>query len=98
EKIERQLQKNRHYLSHLDRPTHCYCVVTDTMTCYKLTERDNVKIVSSEEIAQHIQCCGSNFDKDINALFTPSQFLISPIYQPDEFVNGHYFLTEHQEI
>lgn len=98
EKIERQLQKNRHYLSHLDRPTCCYCVVTDTMTCYKLTERDNVKIVSLEEIAQHIQCCGSNFDKDINALFMPSQFLISPIYQPDEFVNGHYFLTEHQEI
>lgn len=98
EKIARQLHKNRHYLSHLDRTTCCYCVVTDTIKCYRLSDNDELISVSAEEIAMQVQTMDGPFDSDINALFTPSQFLISPIYQPDEFVDGHYFLTEHQEI
>ncbi|WP_152625601.1 hypothetical protein [Paenibacillus polymyxa] len=35
---------------------------------------------------------------DIEALFDPTNYLVSPFNSPDEFMAGQYFLTNHQDV
>ncbi len=97
DKICQQLRKNRHYLKHLDKALSLFCVVTDTMCCFRLTSEDKLEIVDFSEVL-----CAINEHKEgaltqIDEMFSAKRYLVSPMNTPDKFIRDEYFLTQAQE-
>ena len=97
ESILAQLRKNRHYLGHLGKTLMLYTVVTDTMTCYRLSRRGNLVRTTVSEIAGSVRKCATYYEDHIERLFRASEYLISPEENPDKFLQNHYFLTPAQD-
>ena len=97
EQIRRQLLRNRHYLSHLGRRLGLYAVVTDTLRCYKLTVNEELEAVTAEALAAVLRREEGGGDTDISRLFRASDYLVSPYYRPERFIQGEYFLTQAQD-
>ena len=92
-----QLLRNQYYLAHLGKEILSYTVVTDSLTCYKLCENTRLEKVDFNEIANIIKCFKHDKKIDINKLFKASNFLVSPLLNPEKFISGEYFLTQAQE-
>lgn len=92
-----QLTKNRHYLNHLGKRVALYTVVTDTMSCYKLSMNNELVEIDLNEIQERIKALSENYITEIDSLFRPSKYLVSPLNTPTKFIQGEYFLTQAQE-
>lgn len=97
EQILGQLLKNRHYLNHLGKRVSLYSVITDSMICYKLSVNDELVEVELSEILQRIKGLAAEYSSEIDTLFHPSKYLVSPLNTPAKFIQGEYFLTQSQE-
>jgi hypothetical protein len=75
EAILAQLRKNRHYLTHLGKRVILFTVVTDTMTCYRLTLSDNLVRSDLREIADMLKKCDAPYDENISRSFRKSAFM-----------------------
>lgn len=95
--IHAQLLKNRHYLNHLGKKLSLYTVVTDTLTCYRLTSTGRLVFSSIREIAASVRRCDAEYDRHIEKSFSTTEFLISPEDDPDKFLLKQYFLTPAQD-
>ena len=95
--ILEQLIKNRYYLSHLERKLALYTVVTDSMSCYKLSLNDELVEVELAELVSVIKQFKSRYSENIDSLFRVSAYLVSPLNTPFRFIQGQYFLTQAQE-
>ncbi len=95
--ILNQLVRNNYYLKHLGKEILSYTIVTDTLTCYKLCDNSRLAKVEFLELANIIK--STSFDKsiEIDKLFKARNFLVSPLVNPEKFINGEYFLTQAQE-
>ena len=92
-----QLLRNRHYLSHLRRRLNLFTVETGTMTIYKLTLSGELRHVSIDDLVTAVRRHSGPYVETIDSLFKASEYLVSPIYTPDKFIQGSYFLTQAQE-
>lgn len=97
EQILGQLLKNRHYLSHLGKRLALYSVVTDSMSCYKLSLNDELVNVDFGEIVSAVRQIKTGYTGHIDNLFRASNYLVSPLNNPSRFIQGEYFLTQAQE-
>lgn len=97
EKILVQLQKNKHYLAHLGVKNFLYTIVADTMTCFKLTDKNTLEKIALSEIIAKIKEFEKGYLTDIDNKFRASDFLVSPLNTPEKFIQGEYFLTQSQE-
>lgn len=97
EQILAQLRKNRHYLTLLGRKLMLFTVVTDTLTCYRLSEGDELEAADIGEIAKAVKKCRAAYHGNIDKLFRTTEYLISPEEDPDRFLQGQYFLTPAQD-
>ena len=97
EQILCQLLKNRHYLSHLGKRLALYSVVTDSMSCYKLSLNDELVNVDFGEIVSAVRQIKTGYTGHIDNLFRASNYLVSPLNNPSRFIQGEYFLTQAQE-
>lgn len=97
ESIATQLRQNRYYLSHLQKETALFTVVTDTMTCYTLDKHGRLRQVEIERLAEQIKKLEGPHLTGIEGMFRPSRFLVSPLNEPQKFIRGEYFLTSAQE-
>ena len=97
EHILAQLRKNHHYLTLLGKKLMMYTVVTDTMTCYRLSHKGNLVRAELSEIADAVRSCDTVYEGHIDKLFRASEYLISPDKAPDKFLQGQYFLTPAQD-
>ena len=97
EQILAQLRKNRHYLTRLGRDLKLFTVVTDTLTCYRLSDSDELEASDISEIAEALRKCRSAYHGRIDKLFRMSEYLISPEEDPEKFLQGQYFLTPAQD-
>ena len=97
EQILSQLLKNRHYLSHLGKRLALYSVVTDSMSCYKLSLNDDLVNVDFCEIVSVVRQIKTGYTEHIDNLFRASNYLVSPLNNPSRFIQGEYFLTQAQE-
>ena len=97
EKIIAQLSKNKYYLNFLKRNTYCCTYVSDEKKLYTLYDTENLEEV---DLTQLLNMLASQSVAKINNLdiyFNPSNYLVSPFNSTQEFINGAYFLTTHQE-
>ena len=97
ENILAQLRKNHHYLTLLGKKLMLFTVVTDTLTCYRLSRKGNLVRTELSEIAEAVRECDSTYEGRIDRLFRASEYLISPDKAPDKFLLGQYFLTPAQD-
>lgn len=96
QKIEKQLKQNQYYLSFLGLEIFSYTYVSQTNKLYTLkngnlvTENfpNLVNILRSQDVVEV---------DNINNLFDPSNYLVSPFNSTKQFIKGNYFLTDHQK-
>jgi len=97
EKIKKQLVKNKYYLSYLNREIYLFTYVLDNDSLYKLNDSNNLEIASFDELICVINKQKEIFIDDLDKLFNPSNYLVSPFNSTDKFLEGKYFLTNQQE-
>ncbi|TCP24462.1 AAA domain-containing protein [Scopulibacillus darangshiensis] len=92
-----QLLKNKYYLSSLGKNLKLFTYISEDNGFYQLDNDETFrpadistfeKLLISQKIEHH-----SNIDD----LFDPSYFLVSPFNDSERFINGSYFLTKQQE-
>ena len=95
DKILKQLKRNRYYLQFLDKEVSLFTYVQETEKLYML-DKEQLTPVSFDDLYKELIKDCDEFD-DINKLFNPSNYLISPFNSTKKFMEEEYFLTEHQE-
>ncbi|MBO0487176.1 DNA/RNA helicase domain-containing protein [Vagococcus fluvialis] len=99
EKMTKQLKRKKHYLKFLLIPTYHFVFSSESDTLYTLDTNEELKQVSFTDLWSYIY--HQDIDKknllEIQRLFNPSNYLISPFNTTDKFINTEYFLTNHQE-
>ena len=90
-----QLKRNKYYLEHINKSALLFTYFDDNRL-YQLV--DGVLIESNPtELKKALSLTHISINDDIDSMFTPSQFLISPLSTPSLFLEGKYFLTSRQE-
>lgn len=97
EQILKQQRKNKYYLSFLNKEIHIYTYVSDTNTVYKFIDKNQIKEVSLEELCDKLCSQKVVTYNNIDDLFNPSDYLVSPFNSPYKFMSEGYFLTIQQE-
>lgn len=97
DKIEIQLKRNKYYLSFIGKKIYSFSFISSTGELFCLD--DNNQIISTDflqlaALLKNLQC---NNIKNIDNLFTPSDYLVSPFNSTEKFINDEYFLTHQQE-
>lgn len=95
DKILKQLKRNRYYLQFLRKEIRLITYVQETNNLYVLDE-DHLAQLSIDDLYKELIKDSYELD-DINRLFNPSNYLISPFNSTERFMTEEYFLTEHQE-
>lgn len=98
EQIINQLSRNRYYCCHLSQNIVSITYIADEKVFYILKNSQLEEISVDEFIA--ILARFSTFEmeyRNIEDLFKPSMFLISPLNTPEKFMAGEYFLTDRQQ-
>ena len=98
EQILEQLRRNRYYLNLLGRRQELFTVVTDTMSCFKLSLADELAVSDMDEIAAAVRRASDGWLSEIDPLFMPSNYLVSPMNTPERFIQREYFLTQAQDV
>ena len=98
ERIRRQLEQNRYYLSHSARTIYSFTYVSDTGTFYRLSSRGHFAQSQAQDLAQVLkkEALKEYLKDGIDRFFRASDYLISPVAFPDRFLQGQYFLTNQQ--
>ncbi|MFI1773382.1 ATP-binding protein [Thalassobellus citreus] len=97
DRITKQLIRNKYYLSFLGVETYHYTFVSSEKKLYSIDENNDLV---EKEFTELVQILGNQKIKDIinvDNLFNPSNYLISPFNSTKEFIEDKYFLTVQQE-
>lgn len=95
EKIEKQLIRNRHFLQHIADQIDSFTYVAATDKIY--TIKDNkIEICSVKNVIESLESF-EEYNDNIDGLFRAKDYLISPLNNPENFINRQYFLTDAQE-
>ncbi|MBR3234594.1 MAG: hypothetical protein IKG11_03160 [Atopobiaceae bacterium] len=97
QRIAHQLRRNRYYLAPLERTIHTFTYVADSDAIYELTDDGTFGQVSAARLAEVLEATDKAYEGKVEALFKVSNYLVSPINDTDRFLEGSYFLTNHQE-
>lgn len=96
DKIKNQLLRNKYYLQFLNKELILIGYIQNTDTLY-LLEEDEVKEISKQEFIQILIDNSNGIETNLNNIFKASNYLISPFNKTTKFMEGQYFLTDHQE-
>ncbi|HHR6132362.1 TPA: hypothetical protein ACS72K_004031, partial [Providencia alcalifaciens] len=95
EKIKTQLIQNRYYLKFLNEKIFNFTYELSTDSLYFLKD-DNLNVVDFKFMQGILLGQILSEIKNINSLFNPSNYLVSPFNSTDKFLDGQYFLTGQQ--
>lgn len=99
EKMTRQLLRKKYYLKFLEIPTKHFIFSSDTKKLYQLNDSYELNEFNFTDFWQVIISQKSDVRNkfEIDKLFNPANYLISPFNTTDRFINTEYFLTNHQD-
>ncbi|MED4225634.1 ATP-binding protein [Neobacillus cucumis] len=96
DRMKEQLLKNKYYLSFIGKQVLSFTFVAEEETLYYLDNNENlIKTEFSFLISNLIEQELESID-DIDKKFDPSNYLVSPFNSTEAFLEGRYFLTDHQ--
>lgn len=96
DKMKRQLIMNKYYLKFLDKPVYNFTYVSEDDTLFYLNDSDELEYVDFDYLISLLENQDLEKIYNIQSLFNPSNYLISPFNSTNEFIEGKYFLTDHQ--
>ena len=95
-RIEEQLYQNRYYLGTVSENIYSYTYIYSTNTLYYY-DGSLLNVVPFDHLCQALKQNKTKIIEDINKLFRPSDYLISPLNAPRKFINDQYFLNNQQQ-
>ncbi|MBT2636586.1 DNA/RNA helicase domain-containing protein [Bacillus sp. ISL-39] len=98
EKIKKQLIKNKYYLGFLGKRLLNFTYVSGEEQLYYLNEQEELVEADLAFLISELNEQKLSPIEDIDKLFNPSNYLVSPFNSTEAFLEDKYFLTEHQEI
>ena len=96
-KIQKQLAQNKYYLSYLKKPLYLIAYIEKENKLYLLDEGEHVVDIDFSTLLSLLEQQEDFFCGDLDILFDPSIFLVSPFNSTEQFINDQYFLTSQQE-
>lgn len=93
--IEAQLLKHKQYLTIFEKECKYLTFQADERKFYTLKD-NKLNIIDVHEVVSIIKNQTIAHDIDINSLFEPSKFMVSPFADDDRFINNQYFLNTQQ--
>ena len=100
EKVLKQQKKNKYYLSFLGKELLIYTYVLNENKLYKfINENSNGSVVevTFDELCNSLLFQDVVTFNNVDDLFNPSDYLVSPFNSTEKFIKGEYFLTVQQE-
>ena len=100
DKIFKQQQKNKYYLEFLNKEICIYTYILNENKLYKLIRKDSnneIKEATFNELCNKLLLQEVVTFNNIDDLFNPSDYLVSPFNSPEKFMAEGYFLTVQQE-
>lgn len=96
DKIERQLIQNSYYLKAVARNVSLFTYVAKPQKIYTLDHNGNLAETDMQHLIYYLQKQEVQKGLDLNSLFAPKQYLVSPLNSTEKFINQNYFLTQNQ--
>lgn len=93
--MEKQLRQNRYYLEFIAPELRLFTFVGSTGELYQL-EGEVFHKSTLHQLTGAMHGFDEYITEDIDRLFEPKQFLISPFTDPEKFLGKKYFLTQQQ--
>lgn len=97
EKIKTQLIRNKYYLSFIGREIYAFTYVSESQELYFLRDNDQLEKTKIEHLLELLTNQEIGKPEAPDALFNPSDYLVSPFNSTEKFLAGKYFLTKQQE-
>lgn len=97
EKIKNQLLRNKYYLNCIGKPVFNASFISENNTIYYLNDMGSIRVVTPSYLKDALERQEPDYIDDIDILFDPSRYLVSPFNSTNEFITGKYFLTHQQE-
>ncbi|WP_423900343.1 ATP-binding protein [Eggerthia catenaformis] len=97
EKVKRQLLRNKYYLQFVEKELFLFCYTILDEKLYYLDNDNLIECADFEKLINILDNQECFIERDIERLFTPNQYLISPFNKTSEFIRNEYFLNNQQE-
>lgn len=97
EKILKQLLRNKYYLSFTGQIIQNFTFVSDTEELFCLNNNDELKNADFSYLLKLLEEQQVDNITNIDNIFNPSNYLVSPFNSTERFIKGEYFLTKQQE-
>lgn len=96
-KIQKQLKRNKYYLSFIGGEVHNYCFQSDIGKLFYLSDNNELKNADFSYLIKLLEDQQIDNITNIDILFNPSNYLVSPFNSTEKFIKDEYFLTKQQE-
>lgn len=96
-KVEEQMNKNCYYLKFLSKKIYLYTYVEHDGLYYYNNDNKNLQRTDINSFITLLNEQKVNYSINPDDLFVPSNYLVSPFNNPQNFLDGEYFLTSHQQ-
>lgn len=99
DRIKKQLEQNGYYLRHLSKTILLFTCETSSGNCYFINSSGELVTVPFKELVNALDYIHKEklYDSEIEDLFPPEKFLVSPFNSTNDFLQRYYFLTNQQE-
>ncbi len=97
EKIVKQLNQNKHYLSFLNKKVIRYAYIASDNVLVKVSSSNTLEEASFKELEEFLINNKLRESIDLDSKYDSKEILVSPINEPYKFIEGFYILTEYQE-
>ena len=98
DKIKKQLKQNRYYLKFINKKVHSFTFISDIKKLYFLKDDDSLEEVNFISLSKLLYEQKIKSIENVDKLFNPSDYLVSPFNSTEKFINDKYFLTQQQEF
>ncbi|MFI1742850.1 ATP-binding protein [Thalassobellus sediminis] len=97
EKIKKQLTRNKYYLDFLGENILCFTFISAEKKLFRLDNNNDIIEEKPEELLKVLKLQKVKSIENVDSLFNPSNYLVSPFNSTEKFVLNKFFLTNHQE-
>lgn len=95
--IRDQLERNRYYLRHLGKRAYFFTYVLSDDSFYTIDGASVLRAADTSEVMEGIVATNAFYPDSLDTFFDPEDYIFSPADDPLRFLEGRYFLTQHQE-
>lgn len=97
EKVKKQLVKNKYYLSYLNKKIYNLTYISDENALCVLNDDEELERTTFQWLNTLLINQKLDYIYNLDKLFSPSFYLVSPFNSTEKFINSSYFLTNQQE-